>query len=221
MCGIAGVITNESLRDLQGALQRMLRAQAHRGPDDEGVITLPPDSAHQTPCVALGSRRLAIIDLSPAGHQPMSNEDGLIWVTYNGEIYNFIDIRDELIKRGHRFRSNTDSEVLVHGYEEWGIEGLLRRLRGMFAFAIWDQKKRRLFVARDRLGKKPLYYAWDGRIFLFASELKSLLASGLITRRLNPAGVVAYLSLGSVPAPLTMIDGVEALSSRLLPHTSK
>ena len=92
MCGIAGVITNESLRDLQGALQRMLRAQAHRGPDDEGVITLPPDSAHQTPCVALGSRRLAIIDLSPAGHQPMSNEDGMIWVTYNGEIYNFIDI---------------------------------------------------------------------------------------------------------------------------------
>ena len=211
MCGIAGVITNESLRDLHGALQRMLRAQAHRGPDDEGVITLPSDSAHQTPCVALGSRRLAIIDLSPAGHQPMSNEDGMIWVTYNGEIYNFIDIRDELIKRGHRFRSNTDSEVLVHGYEEWGIEGLLRRLRGMFAFAIWDQKNRRLFVARDRLGKKPLYYAWDGRIFLFASELKSLLASGLITRRLNPAGVVAYLSLGSVPAPLTMIDGVEAL----------
>jgi asparagine synthase (glutamine-hydrolysing) len=163
MCGIAGIITDESLRDLHGALQRMVRAQAHRGPDDEGVITLPPDSAYRTPYVALGSRRLAIIDLSPAGHQPISNEDGMVWVTYNGEIYNFMDIRDELIKRGYRFRSNTDSEVLVHGYEEWGIEGLLRRLRGMFAFAIWDQKNRRLFVARDRLGKKPLYYAWDGK----------------------------------------------------------
>jgi asparagine synthase (glutamine-hydrolysing) len=211
MCGIAGIITDESLRDLHGALQRMVRAQAHRGPDDEGVITLPPDSAYRTPYVALGSRRLAIIDLSPAGHQPISNEDGMVWVTYNGEIYNFMDIRDELIKRGYRFRSNTDSEVLVHGYEEWGIEGLLRRLRGMFAFAIWDQKNRRLFVARDRLGKKPLYYTWGGRTFLFASELKSLLASGLVERCLNPAGIVAYLSLGSVPAPLTMIDGVEAL----------
>jgi asparagine synthase (glutamine-hydrolysing) len=211
MCGIAGIIANEPLRDLQGSLQRMVRAQAHRGPDDEGLIILTPDAAHRSACVALGSRRLAIIDLSPAGHQPMSNEDGTVWVTYNGEIYNFLSLRDELIKRGHRFRSNTDSEVLVHGYEEWGIERLLGRLRGMFAFAIWDEKNRCLCVARDRLGEKPLYYAWDGRTFLFASEVKSLLASGLIERRLNPAGVVAYLSLGSVPAPLTMVDGVEAL----------
>src|SRR2546425_5587230 len=104
MCGIAGIITNESLHDLHGALQRMVRAQAHRGPDDEGLITLTPSSSHQIPCVALGSRRLAIIDLSPAGHQPMANEDGTVWVTYNGEIYNFLGLRDELITRGHRFR---------------------------------------------------------------------------------------------------------------------
>jgi asparagine synthase (glutamine-hydrolysing) len=152
MCGIAGIITNEPLRELHRALKRMVRAQAHRGPDDEGVITLPPDSAQRTPCVAFGSRRLAIIDLSPAGHQPMSNEDGAVWVTYNGEIYNFLGLRDELIKRGHRLRSNTDSEVLVHGYEEWGIQGLLGRLRGMFAFAIWGEKNHCLFIARDRLG---------------------------------------------------------------------
>jgi asparagine synthase (glutamine-hydrolysing) len=163
MCGIAGIITNESPHDLHGALQRMVWAQAHRGPDDEGLITLTLSSSHQTPWVALGSRRLAIIDLSPAGHQPMSNEDRTVWVTYNGEIYNFLGLRDELIKRGYQFQSRTDSEVLVHGYEEWEIEGLLGRLRGMFAFAIWDQKNRRLLVATDRLGKKPLYYAWDGK----------------------------------------------------------
>jgi asparagine synthase (glutamine-hydrolysing) len=141
----------------------------------------------------------------------MANEDGSVWVTYNGEIYNFQELRTELIDRGHRFRSRTDTEVLVHGYEEWDLEGLFARLRGMFAFGLWDQRRRRLFLARDRLGEKPLYYAWQSGTLLFASELKALLASGLIERRLNPAAVVAYLTLGSVPAPLTMIEGVQAL----------
>jgi asparagine synthase (glutamine-hydrolysing) len=190
-------------------VQRMLAAQQHRGPDDEGTIVFSEGSERAT--VTLGNRRLAIIDLSPDGHMPMANEDDTVWVTYNGEIYNFAELRAELIIAGHLFRSKTDTEVVVHGYEQWGIDGLLQRLNGMYAIAIWDRRTKCLSIARDRFGEKPLYYFWDGRTFLFASELKSLLASGLIERRFNPAGMVAYLNLGSVPAPLTIISGVVAL----------
>lgn len=207
MCGIAGIVklngpvTPEDI----AAVQWMMDAQAHRGPDDDGL--------YQDSRVVLGHRRLAIIDLSEAGRQPMSNEDGTVRVSYNGEIYNFQELREELLSRGHRFHSQTDTEVLVHGYEEWGIERLLSRLRGMFAFALYDSRSPipRLFLARDRLGKKPLYYTCQNGGLLFASELKAILASSLIERCLNPAAVMAYLTLGSVPAPLTMIEGVEAL----------
>jgi len=219
MCGIAGIVklNGPAAPEIIAAVRRMMEAQIHRGPDDSGIVAFgAPSSSPVTPdpsgpSAVLGHRRLAIIDLSDAGHQPMANEDGSVWVTYNGEIYNFQELRTELIDRGHRFRSRTDTEVLVHGYEEWDLEGLLARLRGMFAFGLWDQRRRRLFLARDRLGEKPLYYAWQSGTLLFASELKALLASGLIERRLNPAAVVAYLTLGSVPAPLTMIEGVQAL----------
>lgn len=211
MCGIAGIVKLNgpvTLEDI-AAVQWMMDAQAHRGPDD--------DELYQDSRVVLGHRRLAIIDLSEAGRQPMSNEDGTVRVSYNGEIYNFRELREELLSRGHRFHSQTDTEVLVHGYEESGLEGLLERLRGMFAFALYDPRPYplsltpRLFLARDRLGKKPLYYTCQNGVLLFASELKALLASGLIERRLNPAAVMAYLTLGSVPAPLTMIEGVKAL----------
>jgi asparagine synthase (glutamine-hydrolysing) len=141
----------------------------------------------------------------------MSNEDESIWTVFNGEIYNFSDLRSELQSRGHQFRSRTDTEVLVHGYEEWGLLGLVRRVNGMFAFAIWDRRKNRISLARDRFGEKPLYYFCDGRSFAFSSELKSLCGSGLFAPRLSPAGTVAYFSLGSVPAPLTIFEHVMAL----------
>lgn len=205
MCGIAGIVKIDGRIGPEDvvAVQRMTDAQVHRGPDDSGL--------YHDQCAVLGTRRLCIIDLSEAGRQPMSNEDGTVWVTYNGEVYNFPGLRQELSGKGHIFRSRTDTEVLVHGYEEWGIEKLLSRLRGMYAFGIWDTKTQRLFLARDRLGKKPLYYSWDGKQLCFASEIKALLASGMIERRLSPAGTVAYLTFGSVPAPLTMIEGVEVL----------
>lgn len=206
MCGIAGLIGQGSLADLQAAVQRMLTAQVHRGPDDEGVMSLSsPDGS-----VLFGSRRLAIIDLSPAAHQPMANEDQTIWVVHNGEIYNFLELRETLIARGHRFRSRTDTEVIVHAYEEYADE-CVQQFRGMFAFAVWDTKRQRLLLARDRLGEKPLYFAWDGKRFLFASEVRALLASGFVEKRLNPSAIRGYLTFGSVPAPLSLIDGVQAL----------
>ncbi|MFQ5914080.1 MAG: asparagine synthase (glutamine-hydrolyzing) [Nitrospinota bacterium] len=218
MCGIAGVITREGFPELREALLRMVRAQTHRGPDDEGIKVfgargevLGKDGPRaEGPHVALGSRRLAIIDLSSSGHQPMTNEDGTLWIVYNGEIYNFMELRQDLLSKGHKFRSNTDTEVILHLYEQYG-EGCLKYLRGMFAFGMWDKRNRCLFIARDRLGKKPLYYSWDGKRFLFASEIKALLASDLVERRLNPAAVVAYLTFGSVPVPVTIIKGIEAL----------
>jgi asparagine synthase (glutamine-hydrolysing) len=208
MCGIAGLLKMRGpiTPEDRAAVERMTHAQRHRGPDGAGMYA---DTR-----VVLGHRRLSIIDLSDAGRQPMANADGTLWVTYNGEIYNFAALRAALCARGYHFRSRTDTEVLLHGYDAWGEEGLLARLRGMFAFALYDARTPapRLILARDRLGKKPLYYAWNGSYCLFASELKALLASGLLDRRLNPAALVAYLTFGSVPAPLTMIDGIAALS---------
>src|SRR5436305_1659748 len=150
MCGIAGLIWQDARRPGDGAAAlRMARELAHRGPDGEGVEVVGP--------AALAHRRLSIVDLSPAGRQPLSSEDGSVWVTFNGEIYNFEELRAELAAKGHAFRSRTDTECLVHLYEELGDE-MVSRLRGMFAFAIWDAKKRRLLAARDRLGKKPFHY---------------------------------------------------------------
>jgi asparagine synthase (glutamine-hydrolysing) len=172
MCGIAGIV---GLADKQ-IITAMTEIQSHRGPDDFGTLVL---DEHK---VALGHRRLSIIDLSPAGHQPMANADKTLWITFNGEIYNYRDIRKELIANGYRFRSESDTEVLLAAYEAWG-ERCLGKLNGMFAFAIYDTKKKRLFAARDRLGVKPFYYYLKSRLFVFASEIKGILACPPVQKR--------------------------------------
>ncbi len=210
MCGISGmaVSADTSQFDFAGSLRAMTRAMRHRGPDDEGIFL---DPTHR---VGFGSRRLAIRDLSPAGHMPMSNEDGSVWITYNGEVYNSDDLRPELEALGYTFRSGNDTEVILRGYEAWG-DKIVERLRGMFAFAIYDGRTRhsspRLFLARDRLGIKPLYYAATTQGFTFASELNALLASKQVSRTLNPTGMVGYLLFGSVPNPLTIYQDIRAL----------
>jgi asparagine synthase (glutamine-hydrolysing) len=180
MCGIAGFISEH--KEISGdCLRKMLDMLVHRGPDDSGMQIFNRDEAEQQPIVGLAHQRLSIIDLSPAGHQPMSNEDGMVWISYNGECYNFQSLFRELKAKGHAFVSRSDTEVLIHGYEEWGVEGLLSRLNGMFAFAIWDQHKRELILVRDRLGKKPLYYcATNSGALIFASEIKALVAGGFV-----------------------------------------
>jgi asparagine synthase (glutamine-hydrolysing) len=203
MCGFYGEIS-----DHPAALE-CGRVIQHRGPDDAGrqVFALE-DTGH---FISLDFRRLSIIDLSVAGHQPMTNEDSSVWLVFNGEIYNFQDLRNQLLDLGHKFQSKTDSETIVHGYEEWG-EGLFARLHGMFALAIWDQKKRRLVLARDRIGKKPLFYWSDGRKFLFGSEIKSLLASGEVPVRPDLEGLHDYLTYLYFPAPRTAFAGIRKLS---------
>ena len=203
MCGIAGRINYVSERPVSAALvQGMCDLIAHRGPDGSGVWT----RGH----AGLGHRRLAIIDLSEAGAQPMSTADGQIWLTFNGEIYNFLELRSELEARGHRFRSHTDSEVILYAYREYGVE-CISRLRGMFAFAIWDEPRRRLLVARDRLGKKPLFYTNDADGLAFASEPKAFLADPSFSSTPNPAALSAYLTYQYVPAPMSAFEGVHKL----------
>ncbi len=193
MCGIAGIVSKTG--GLSGwQVQPMIDAQQHRGPDAAGVWA----DEH----CALGHRRLSIIDLSEAGRQPMANDDGSVQITYNGEIYNFQALRAELEALGHSFRTRTDTEVILRAYEQWGVE-CLKKLRGMFAFAIWDRRQRRLFVARDRVGKKPLFYTQAGPRFFFASELQGLLANTEVPRAVLPEALDAYLSYGYVPAPHT------------------
>ena len=203
MCGIAGIVYEDPGRAVaEGLLRRMCDAIVHRGPDDRGIWTAGG--------VGLGHQRLSIIDLSPAGHQPMSNEDGTVWVVFNGEIYNFLELRAELERAGHAFRSRTDSEVLVHLYEERGID-LVDRLDGMFAFAIWDERARRLLLVRDRVGKKPLKYAELEGGLIFASELKAILATDLVEREPDPAQIDEFLSFGYVPSPGTGFSGIRKL----------
>jgi len=179
-------------------------AITHRGPDDHGTFI---DEAGQ---VALGHRRLSIIDLSSAGHQPMSYMDERYWIVYNGEVYNYKDIRAELEAKGYAFISNTDTEVLLAAYAEWG-QDFLKKLRGMFAFAIYDRKTAQVFLARDRFGIKPLYYFHQNGIFLFASELKALLVSGRVPSNADPQAIWDYLSIGSIPQPRTILRDVQAL----------
>jgi asparagine synthase (glutamine-hydrolysing) len=211
MCGIAGILLNSncSLPDLPERLRAMIQALHHRGPDDEGVYISSGGRA------GIANRRLAIRDLSPTGHMPMTNSAGTVWITYNGEIYNTAELRLELERKGYCFRSTSDTEIILHGYEAWG-EAVVGRLRGMFAFAVLSLMPstgsiQRLFLARDHMGIKPLYYARTETAFVFASELKALLASGLISREVNPAGLVGYLMLGNVPNPLTIYQNVVAL----------
>ena len=211
MCGIAGLVAAGRRDDLARAIAAMTAAQIHRGPDGGGTIVLGAGPAERV--VALGNRRLAIIDRSPAGRQPMANGDASLWITFNGEIYNFAALRAELAAAGYAFRSRTDTEVILHGYAAWGIEGTLKRLRGMFAFALWDGRARRLLIARDRLGEKPIYYALAGGQLVFASELRAIVAAGLIPCTPSAAALYAYLALGSVPAPLAIADPVRTLEA--------
>ena len=199
MCGICGVISlsHEKPVDRQD-LQAMRDRMIHRGPDAEGIFV--------DDIVGLGHRRLSIIDIS-SGQQPMSNEDGSITIAYNGEMYNFESLRADLIAKGHIFKTRSDTEVIIHAYEEYG-DRCLEYFRGMFAFALWDCKRKRLFAARDRLGKKPLYYALWGDTFLFASEVKAILAHPDARRELNLEALDLYLGFRYVPGPLTMFKGI-------------
>ncbi|MDQ3740248.1 MAG: asparagine synthase (glutamine-hydrolyzing), partial [Actinomycetota bacterium] len=184
---------------------RMRDTMTHRGPDDGGTWSRAQDR------IAFGHRRLSIVDLSPAGHQPMCNEDGTVWITYNGEIYNHAALRDELERKGHTYRSNTDTETIVHLYEEEG-ERCVERLQGMFAFGIWDTRRRELFLARDRVGIKPLYYAQPAGGFVFGSEIKALLEHPAITPELDEEAFHHYLTFICTPAPMTMFKGVRKLA---------
>jgi asparagine synthase (glutamine-hydrolysing) len=209
MCGIAGVV-DFSGREVDATLvPAMCRAIAHRGPDDEGIITLPRPKVPGRPIAVLASRRLSIIDVA-GGHQPIANEDETIWAVLNGEIYNFQELRDELRSRGHRFRTRSDTEVLVHLYEDRGAD-FAAALDGMFAFAIWDSRNEELVLGRDRFGKKPLVYADRGRRIHFASELQALTVDPDLDTRLDLDALDYYLTHMAVPAPLTIYRGVRKL----------
>lgn len=204
MCGIAGFFGPEENLDSterRVLVKRMCDIIEHRGPDDEGFYVQGG--------VALGMRRLSIIDLI-TGDQPISNEDGSIWIVFNGEIYNFLELRDDLVARGHTFQTQTDTEAIVHLYEEMG-EACVERLRGMFGFAIWDRRERKLFLARDRVGKKPLHYSLAGDTLIFGSEIKSLLQHPEVEREVNIEAISDYLSFGYVPDPQTAFRGITKL----------
>jgi asparagine synthase (glutamine-hydrolysing) len=207
MCGIAGVVTSDGSAVDGDLAERMALLMRHRGPDDTGLWVAPDRR------VALAHRRLSILDLTSAGHQPMATPDGEICLVYNGEIYNYVELRSELIAKGHTFRSRTDTEVLLLAYREWGT-GCLQRFNGMFSFALWDVARGRLFAARDRFGEKPFYFARPSGRFLFASEIKALLLDPQVSQSWDPVTVSEYLTLGRV-------DGTErtfyAEVSQLLP----
>lgn len=203
MCGICGIYYYDRQRlALPGLIERMNDIQRHRGPDDAGVWTKAN--------IGLGQARLSIIDLSPSGHQPMSDESGAIWLTFNGEIYNYRDLRQFLIARGHQFRSNTDTEVVIHLWEEKG-ERLVDDLRGMFALALWDERQQTLFLARDRLGKKPLFYAALPDRLVFGSEIKAILQDPDFTPQVDLEAIHYYLTYQSVPAPYCAFKGIQKL----------
>ena len=202
MCGITGILNfNGSVVD-KLLLRRMTDVLSYRGPDGEGFYV--------DKNVGLGHRRLAIIDLSDAGKQPMCNHDGTIWITFNGEIYNFQELRRDLEGRGYRFSSSTDTEVIIHAYEEYGVD-CVGFLRGMFSFAVWDVNKKQLFLVRDRVGKKPLVYYKDNDRFVFASEIKAIIEDKTIKREVSQEALSNYLGYGYVPAPLTIFKNIYKL----------
>ncbi len=203
MCGIAGVYNFKNLEEVQqDVLQRMTDVMQHRGPDADGVYL----NGH----IGLGHRRLSIIDLSEAGRQPMFSHDKQLAIVFNGEVYNFLEYRDDLIARGHTFHSKTDTEVIIYLYREYG-EQCLHYLRGMFAFAIWDEQKQQVFLARDRLGQKPLYYYYDGKRLVFGSELKCLLEDTSIPREINYEALHDYLLYLYIPSPKTIYKNIYKL----------
>jgi asparagine synthase (glutamine-hydrolysing) len=202
MCGICGKFEFDLQASVSPALVKaMADAISHRGPDDEGYYVSGP--------IGLGFRRLSIIDLN-TGHQPISNEDGSVWIVFNGEIYNYQELREHLLSRGHVFKTRTDTEVIVHLYEEFG-EGCVEKLRGMFAFAIWDNRNKLLFIARDRLGIKPLYYASSSKSLVFASEMKAILADPEVRREVEPATIDRFLSFNYTPGEETFFKNIRKL----------
>jgi asparagine synthase (glutamine-hydrolysing) len=201
MCGIAGLVSVTAGPQNQAVLERMTGVLRHRGPDDSGCFS---DGT-----AWLGHRRLSIIDLAH-GHQPMANEDSTAWITYNGEIFNHASLRPELERAGHRYQTHCDTEAILHAYEQYGSE-CVRRFRGMFAFAVWDQRRKRLFCARDRLGIKPFYYYWDGRLFAFASEIKALLEHPSISASMEASLLPEYLAFGYTSGERTLFTGIRKL----------
>jgi asparagine synthase (glutamine-hydrolysing) len=197
MCGICGFNWTDG-----PLVEQMKGLLVHRGPDDHG--------SHIADGISLGHRRLSIVDLSEHGRQPLSNEDGTVWITFNGEIYNHLELRTRLEHKGHRFRSRTDTESIVHAYEEYGLE-FVQHLTGMFALAIWDSRRRRLVLARDRLGIKPLYYTLEGTRVRFASEIKALLVDPAVPRRVRAQGLFDFMGYEFVPAPDTLFEGIHKL----------
>src|SRR4026208_840799 len=205
MCGIAGIVS----LDPERLIAAMLASVEHRGRDDSGTwVSEPIDASGRRAC--LGHRRLAIIDPSPAGHEPMFSHDGRYVLTFNGEIYNYRELREELRSLGHEFKTDCDAEVLLAVIAEWGWEGI-SRLNGMFAFAVWDDRERTLTLVRDHVGIKPLYYANTTDAFIFGSEIKALLASRLIGPRLNPEALHQFLTFLWAPDPNTLFAGVNTV----------
>lgn len=209
MCGITGVwLRGEGRERAAEIVERAAAALLHRGPDDHGLVEISPSRSGST--LVLGHRRLSIIDLSQAGHQPMLDPETGNWIIYNGEVFNFAELRAELESLGHHFRSACDTEVILLSYREWGHD-CVARWRGMFAAAFWDESRQELFLVRDRLGVKPLYYFYTDETFVFASELRAILETRLVTPKLSLAALNTYLMFGAVQDPLTLIDGVESL----------
>ncbi|MBN8919171.1 MAG: asparagine synthetase B, partial [Rhizobiales bacterium] len=206
MCGIVGVFALGSSNVDPSVVERMRDAMQSRGPDGAGLWM------SERCDVGLGHRRLSIIDLSTLANQPMPNEDRSVWLTFNGEIYNHHGLRRELLDKRHRFTTDhSDTEVLVHGFEEWGIDGLLERLSGDFAFGIYDAKEDALYLARDQIGVKPIYFGIFGDEFVFGSEIKALMEHPRAERDIDPYAMIHYLSFLTTPAPMTMFKGVYKL----------
>jgi len=209
MCGIAGIFDNNSKKSsetLTKGLQMMLDAIKHRGPDDRGEKKIGPKNGIN---IYLGHQRLSIIDPSQGGHQPMSNNDSTLWISTNSEIYNYRELKDDL-EHEYNFRSKSDTEVLLRSYEVWGLD-CLKKIRGMFAFAIWDDTNNKLVLARDRIGIKPLYYFSKNNIFIFSSELRAILASKIDKPGINPTGIFQYLSYGRVGSIDSILDSIMEL----------
>src|SRR3984893_11275052 len=208
MCGIVGILAHKT-QIPPGVLERATCSLAHRGPDDFGNVLLK-DTQPLAVEVGLAHTRLSIIDLSPLGHQPMHDPVSGNWIVFNGEIYDFRELRKELEAVGVEVKSHSDTEVILAAYRVWG-ESCLTRLGGMFAFALWDAPRKRLLLARDPMGIKPLYYHQSEQNFIFASEVRTLLQTRLVPRKTDPTGVLSYLEFGSVYEPWTIVEGVMAV----------
>jgi len=210
MCGICGIVNYEGMPVAPEVLRGMTASLAHRGPDGDGTYFHSGNGSRSGPAVGLGHRRLAVIDLSPNANQPMPNHDETLWLVFNGEIYNFRELRASLQARGRAFRSHSDTEVILHLYEELG-DRCVNELDGMFAFALWDGRRRRLFLARDRMGKKPLYYAWTGSTLVFASEVKAILRHPAISTKLSLEAIPHYFTFGYPPPGRTFYRAIAQL----------